>query len=134
MKAVWNDTLESGNDIMDGQHKELFKHMNAFYDSINKQFGHEVTVRTLNFLVKYVSYHFSTEEELMRQSGYPEFKTHLAAHRKIVDTLMKCYKKLIADGHTEYVIQELNTLLQEWFVDHIMVHDMQLAEFLRKND
>lgn len=133
MKVDWSDSLASGNELIDSQHKQLFDHMNTFFNSINREFGHEITVRTLNFLVKYVSFHFSSEEELMRSMDYPLFKEHLAAHRKIVDELMRCYKKLIADGHSDYILQELRILLQEWFVDHIMVHDMALAKFVKEN-
>ena len=133
MKAVWSSSLESGNETIDTQHKELFKHMNSFYDSVEKKFNHEVTVRTLNYLVKYVRFHFGTEEELMRESDYPEFKEHLSAHRHIVDTLMNCYKKLIADGNTDSINEELQTLLQTWFVEHIMGHDTKLATFLKEN-
>lgn len=133
MKAVWSSSLESGNETIDSQHKELFEHMNAFCDSVNQNFNHEVTVRTLNYLVKYVRFHFGTEEELMRENEYPDFKEHLSAHRKIVDTLMGCYKRLIADGNTESINEELQTLLQTWFVEHIMGHDIRLAAFLKDN-
>jgi len=132
MKIDWDSKLESGNSTIDEQHKELFEHMNTFSDSINKEYGHEITVRTLNFLVKYVRYHFGTEEEFMRSTDYPDFKDHLAAHREIVDTLMDCYKKLISDGNSEYVKHELTTLLQKWLVDHIMTADKKLAQFLKQ--
>lgn len=131
MKAEWTDSLKSGNKIMDNQHKELFEHINLFFEGIEKEQGHETTVRTLNFLVKYVRYHFATEEELMRKTDYDELHEHMKNHRTLVDDLMKCYKQLISDGNSEYVIQELSTLLQDWFVTHIMGHDIRLAKHLK---
>ncbi|ADD67151.1 hemerythrin-like metal-binding protein [Denitrovibrio acetiphilus DSM 12809] len=133
MKAVWTSSLESGNATIDEQHKELFEHINNFFDSISREFSHEITVRTLNYLVKYVRFHFSTEEELMRKSGYPDLKEHMSAHRNIVNTLMACYKKLISSGNSERVEDELTTLLQVWFVEHIMGYDLRLAAYLRSN-
>ncbi|PLX65882.1 MAG: hypothetical protein C0603_12975 [Denitrovibrio sp.] len=133
MKATWCDSLASGNETIDSQHKELFEHMNAFFDNITHTHNHETTVRTLNFLVKYVRYHFGTEEELMRESEYPHFKEHLNAHRIIVDKLMECYKDLIRSGNTEVITEELGVLLQKWFVEHIMDNDIKLAEHLKNN-
>lgn len=134
MKAVWTSALESGNETIDAQHKQLFEYMNNFFDSISKEYGHETTVRTLNFLVKYVGYHFKTEEEFMRSTHCPAYKEHKSAHRKIVDDLMGCYKKLITDGNSEFLMSELTTLLQEWFVNHIMTHDLKLAEYLKEHE
>jgi len=132
MKAVWTSSLESGNKTIDSQHRELFDHINTFFDSVSSEFGHEITVRTMNFLVKYVQYHFTTEEEFMKAKCYPDFKIHLSAHRKIVDEIMRCYKQLISDGHTENVLKDLETLLQQWLVEHIMGYDMKLAQFLKQ--
>ncbi|PLX71572.1 MAG: hypothetical protein C0602_00740 [Denitrovibrio sp.] len=131
MKAVWTDALASGNKTIDSQHKQLLDHINTFFDSISKEHGHETSVRTLNFLVKYVRYHFATEEELMRKTEYEHLQDHLHYHRKLVDSLMKCYKRLISDGNSEYVIQEISTLLQDWFVCHIMEHDLKLVKHLQ---
>ena len=131
MKAVWTDSIASGNSTIDNQHKQLFDHINTFFEGIEREHGHETTVRTLNFLVKYVRYHFTTEEELMRKTEYEELHEHMKAHRSIVDELMRCYKKLIANGNSEYIIQELSTLLQAWFVTHIMDHDLRLAKHLQ---
>lgn len=132
MRAEWSDSLASGHSIIDGQHKELFGHINSYFESLEKVYGHEVTIKTLNFLVKYVRFHFGTEEDLMKQSNYPDFKNHLEAHRKIVDELMTCYKLLITDGHSEEIVERLRTLLQVWFVDHIMGFDMRLAKFIKE--
>jgi hemerythrin len=133
MHIAWNECLISGNTTIDSQHQELFTHINSFFNSIDKEFNHETTVRTLNYLVKYVRFHFGTEEELMESSDYQELKVHKAAHRKLVDSLMVCYKKLIAEGNAMCVKDELTELLQVWFVDHIMTYDQRLAAFLKYN-
>lgn len=132
MKALWAETLASGNETMDEQHRELFDHINTFFDSVSKEFNHELSVRTLNFLVKYVRFHFGTEEDLMRESDFPGLKGHMADHRKLVDELMDCYKNLISEGSSDTVMQRLSVLLQKWFVEHIMGHDMKLAKHLRQ--
>ncbi len=133
MKVEWCESLASGYETIDTQHKELFEHINTFFESFEKEYKHEVTIRTLNFLVKYVRYHFGSEEELMREHNYPEFKEHLSAHRIIVDKLMECYKDLISSGDSSKVNQEIKTLLQVWFVEHIMGHDIKLASYLNEN-
>ncbi len=131
MRVSWTDSLASGHAVIDKQHMELLDHINSYFDSLDRVYEHEVIVKTLNFLVKYVRFHFGTEEELMKKHVYPEFRQHLEAHRKLVDELMSCYKKLISDGYSEEIVERLRVLLQEWFVDHIMVNDLKLAKFLK---
>jgi len=133
MKAEWSDSLVSGNETIDSQHKDLFKHINSYFDSLEKLYGHEVTIKTLNYLLKYVRFHFSTEEDLMKRYGYPDFNEHLNDHRKLVEELMVCYKTLIADGHSEEIVERLRVLLQEWLVEHIMGYDKRLAVFMKEN-
>jgi hemerythrin len=134
MKAIWNDSLISGNDTIDTQHMELFKYMNNFFDSVNKSRDYEITVRTLNYLVKYVRFHFGSEEEMMKKQSYPDYKEHLAAHRNLVEKLMDCYKTLISKNSANCITDSLTALLQQWFVEHIMVFDMKLAQYLRENE
>jgi len=133
MKANWNEALESGNETIDSQHRDLFNHINTYFDSLEKVYGHEITIKTLNYLLKYVRFHFGTEEELMKRYGYPDFSEHLTEHRKLVDELMNCYKSLISDGHSEEIVERLRILLNEWLVAHIMGYDMKLAEFMKEN-
>lgn len=133
MNIAWNDNLASGDATIDSQHQELFNHINSFFNSIDKEFNHETTVRTLNYLVKYVRFHFGHEEEQMEKYSYPEFRVHKAAHRELVESLMSCYKKLVSEGNAMNVKDELTQLLQVWFVDHIMTYDQRLAAFLKDN-
>lgn len=133
MKAVWSDTLRSGNETIDSQHKDLFEHINVYFDSLEKPYGRDITIKTLNYLVKYVRFHFTTEEDMMKSVNYPEFSEHLSSHRMLVDELMACYRSLINDGQTEEMVERLRVLLNEWLVGHIMTLDLSLAEFIRDN-
>jgi hemerythrin len=133
MKVTWCESLESGFGTIDEQHQELFKYINNFFANISGSFEHEETVRTLNFLVKYVKYHFQTEEELMCEYTYDNYKEHLKNHQQIVADLVDCYKKLISSGNVTTVVEDLEQILQYWFVEHIMGHDMKLAKYLKNN-
>jgi hemerythrin len=131
MKVEWHDRLSTGFEIVDDQHKELFTHINDFFDSLSQEENYDNTIKTLNFLVKYVKLHFTTEEDLMKKYNYDEYKEHLTAHREIVEEIMECYKTLISSGKSPAVISKLRVILQKWFVSHIMQYDMKLAGFLR---
>lgn len=133
MKAVWTDKLATGNKIIDGQHKELFGYINKFFECTDDNSCEGATIKTLNYLVKYVRFHFSAEESLMKDVNYPEYKEHQTAHRQIVDTLMNCYKRLIANGDHACVIEELRMFLQAWFVEHIMGFDFKMAGYIQEN-
>jgi len=131
MKLIWSSTIESGHALMDKQHKELFEHINKFFDSLNNEISREETIETLNYLVEYVGHHFRTEEELMQEISYPYFKKHQTEHRQIVEQLAACYKLLRSESNSETVIKDTTQMLLVWAEEHIPDSDIKLARYIK---
>ena len=63
-------------DDMDEQHKMWINLINILHDSLIGE-GSEITPETaIQEMLDYTQYHFSKEEQLMRNANYPEFTTH----------------------------------------------------------
>ncbi len=76
----WSEKLVTGVKECDEQHKKLVSLVNELYDAMKQGKGKEVIDKALDELVKYASYHFTTEETLMSKYGFPELSAHKREH------------------------------------------------------
>ena len=65
---IWKDDYEIGVELVDKQHKELFKRLGDFIQTVRsdeeKEKKKEEVEKTLNFMGEYVTTHFDAEEAL----------------------------------------------------------------------
>ena len=64
MRAVFDDNLVTGNEMIDGQHKELIDRVNKLLESCYMGTEKRTAIQTLNFLLDYTEFHFQAEEKL----------------------------------------------------------------------
>ena len=65
MKYELTKDLESGNAIIDGEHRELFRAVNTLMDACGKGQGRAALEPAIKFLLDYVNKHFAHEEQLL---------------------------------------------------------------------
>lgn len=133
MRISWQPSYETGVEEIDQQHRELFEKGNEFFKSVEKSKNPEEHIIILNYLVEYVKFHFNTEEKMMKRKKYSLAPTHKDNHVKLVQELVRIYTKLINQGYSSALSQEIFEFLQGWFVNHIHIYDRKLAEFLTKS-
>jgi len=129
---MWDSSLESGIELVDQQHKKYFHMVNAFLDTLDQR---KQMYETFEFLKNYVKEHFSTEESLMVDFKYPDYKHHWQQHRFFRDkiTLMSIKLKEIEDAeHATDLPVKLDFILVDWFVNHIKATDKKLCKFLQE--
>ncbi len=123
--------LETGNAIIDGEHRELFEAVNKLLDACSKGEGRTSMEETIKFLNNYVNQHFSHEEQLQRQSNYPEMAAHRAFHEQYKKTLKEITAKISSDGPTIVVLGKLNGHISV-LISHISTADKKLGAFLNQ--
>ena len=64
MRAEFDETLITGNEMIDSQHKELIGKINVLLDSCEDGNDKLTAVKTLDYLAEYTDFHFSAEEKL----------------------------------------------------------------------
>lgn len=120
----WDDRFRLGNDLIDAQHKNLIELANAIPHAEGKT---DILAAVMR-VYKYTRTHFSQEEELMRQVGFPRAQEHQRLHDKLISDLNAISSK---DLLSEEAILEFKTFVYKWIVDHLMNHDRELVEFMR---
>ena len=125
----WEDKFTVGKKEFDDHHKRLFVLINQLYEAMHAGKGQEELQKILNNLFDYTVFHFSSEEKLLLQNGYPEYQKQLAQHEafkaKIID-----YRTKLAKGQIGLSLQ-VATFLKDWLLNHILVEDKKYEAFLK---
>ncbi len=129
---TWNAAMAVGHRTIDEQHQELFRRADDLIDAmLNGRAAAEMD-QLLGFLRDYCRDHFSTEERLMRETGYLLSVFHAAQHREFERRFREAEAAMAKHGATSMVVFELKGLIYSWLVDHIAVVDVKVAAHLAK--
>ncbi|MDE5930923.1 MAG: hemerythrin family protein [Lachnospiraceae bacterium] len=124
--------LETGNAMIDKEHRELIQAVNKLLDACSEGKGRASMDETIKFLNNYVNQHFSHEEQLQKQSSYPGFTAHRAFHEKYKQTLKEITSQISASGPTIAELGKLNGHISV-LMTHISTEDKKLAAFLNQS-
>jgi hemerythrin len=117
----WKEDLSVDNEFIDGQHKELFRYINAFYESIAAQANKSAVTQVIKDLENYTKVHFTAEEAMMQRAGYPELDRHKLEHKKFIDTVSD-YRQRHEEGRLLLSL-EVTSFIKEWITNHIKQTD-----------
>ena len=128
----WVEDLEVHNSTVDGQHRQLVDALNELADAVEAGRGAEQLQLTLDFLVIYADMHFSDEENLMRNGGYPDLEPHIAQHR----AFMAKAEDLRAQAAAGFATLDVALLefLKDWLMNHIMQQDKAFESYLPQEE
>lgn len=137
MYAVFDDTLVTGNKMIDSQHEELIHRINELLKNCESESVDRIkAVKTLDFLADYTEYHFGEEEKLQKEIGYPGYEAHLKEHEALRQVVRDLYEMLSdQEGPTEAFVNQVQENVVEWLYTHIKGFDRSVAEykFMRDN-
>ena len=127
---VFDDSLKVGITEIDEQHGRFIGFINDTWDALERGDDKDEFLYILNKLLDYAMEHFSSEEALMREHGYPDYDKHKATHSETAADLFEFDVRLLADDPEES--RAFLEFLTNWLKNHILVTDMQLAAFLKQ--
>lgn len=131
-KITWTDDLSVGVGLIDEQHKMLIRRLNDMSQAIEDVKGPTEIARTLEFLIEYTDFHFSTEAEHMKRSGYPGLARHLKKHEEFTSTLADLEEEFREDGATQILADSIDTFLVNWLIKHISNVDVEFGAYLEE--
>ncbi len=134
MKEVqWSDEISVGVELIDEQHKMWIHHLNDLAKSVESHQGPAKIAATLNFLIEYTHFHFSTEEKQMIANPYEGLEQHKKKHAEFKITLSNLEEDFKEEGATPELANAIDTLLANWLIKHILEVDMEFGAFLKNN-
>ncbi len=124
----WRPAFRVGDAMVDEQHKQLFVLLGALHQGIHNRDSRELVLNTLDELLDYTRYHFSAEEALMQQAGYPDYLAHKALHDALLAKVVGM--RDAAAGSDSDMGMTLLEFLNDWLVKHILESDKAIGRFL----
>ncbi|OHD55534.1 MAG: hemerythrin [Spirochaetes bacterium GWF1_51_8] len=128
--VAWNDSLSVSIAAIDDQHKKLIDIMNELHDAMKTGKGKDALTSVLEKMAGYTVEHFSFEENMLNENGYPGFNGHKFQHDEFVRKVNE-FKKDFASGKALVSIDVLN-FLRDWLIAHIADSDQQYASFMSR--
>ena len=128
---VWCDSLLIGNELVDNQHKEIFKRINELVFACEGAPGSGKIEEILKFLVDYALRHFTDEELLQLEYHYPEYKKHKGMHDDFMAEINGFMRRFKESGASAGFTGELNSFLVNWLITHIQKHDKKIGDYIR---
>ena len=131
MKEVtWTDDLSVEVELIDEQHKMLIERLNNLSKAVAQNLGPSKITETLDFLVEYTEFHFTTEERYMAENDYDGLEVHKAKHDEFKVTLANLVEDFKEEGATNTLASSIDTLLVNWLLEHIKGVDVEFGIFL----
>ncbi|HEY7746514.1 MAG TPA: hemerythrin family protein [Desulfuromonadales bacterium] len=131
MSLRWTESLAVGHPSIDDQHRELIDRFRDLLLACKAGKGKEKVAELFGFLDAYVTSHFSAEEKLMAEQGYPGLLEHKSQHAWLAAKLAELKGTLLADGPTFHLVVEANQTLLNWIVEHIRSTDVRFGKYLQ---
>jgi hemerythrin len=131
MALEWTEKMAVGHEIIDRQHRELFRRFDDLIEACRQANGKERIEELLGFLDSYVVTHFRDEERMMERCAYPGAAEQKAQHRYFIGRLDELKADLKEKGVSTHLVISTNQILLKWIIQHIKNVDVQFGAFLK---
>lgn len=123
----WDKKFEVSHPKIDMEHRlfmDLIRTLSQADESLDNKAWN---VRLLREIKKFADFHFFSEENLMLQTGFPEFTEH---HQKHCDLLLMLDERVQAYTSGLIELEAIVVFLFDWFLMHTSQADKKLAKHL----
>jgi hemerythrin len=134
MRYIWDGSLITGVELIDTQHEQLFDAINELLEICRTGKGVEEIKKSIDFLNDYTIKHFFEEERIQQKYGYPDYPAHRQYHESFKATVRDLSHRLILKGATEELVNEVQSSVGDWLVNHIKVQDFKLVKHIKSKD
>lgn len=131
MRLTWSPSYSIGHELIDRQHIQLFTYFDEFLTASSQGAAKQALIEVHSRLDEYTKVHFSAEEKLMRDSGYPELAQHRRQHLSFQKRLAELRQQILEQGPTLMVLVQTNKALVDWLINHVQTQDQKVGEFLQ---
>ena len=123
---MWDEANTFGHAEIDADHRALVRITEELHDHIEDGTAEDGLGGLLARLKSYSNFHFETEENLMRQSRYPDYEEHRREHERFVKTLAQLSKR------TTEIADDLMVFLHMWVDQHTCNSDRRMMEHVKR--
>ena len=127
---TWNHACSVGVRAMDDQHGIMMDALNDLRLSLVQGRGRDQVSEGLNRVLEFTRMHFSSEEQLLEQEGFPGLAQHREAHQRLLGQIEEA--ALRTQHNDEVRMQSTLLFLRDWYMSHIEDLDSQYGAWLNE--
>jgi diguanylate cyclase (GGDEF)-like protein/hemerythrin-like metal-binding protein/PAS domain S-box-containing protein len=125
----WNPVWDCGHRLIDDQHRGLIGLANQLIDLPADQVSSESAAALFRQLVESIVHHFTDEERILAEAGYPDLLHHAERHQNMIRriTRLNNYLQQAELKPTTF----FTFLVDEIIVGHLLTEDVLFFPYLR---
>jgi hemerythrin-like metal-binding protein len=126
----WENRFNLGIPVLDEQHQALF----GIYLELDEQQEKAAALdkkkigTLLEKLEAYAQYHFTTEEELLRQASYVDYQKQCDGHGLFIKQINQFAHEV--NYENPLILESLLNFIKKWLMSHILKEDRKYMECL----
>lgn len=124
----WKAEYSVGIETIDSQHKQIFSHLLAIENSLEKKDPWHVMRFLFVQLAEYMKFHFAVEEAILEIVRYPQLRDHTASHARLGEQLAELEEKVKGAGSGANLV----SFFENWFIGHVLTSDRQYAAYVKE--
>jgi len=118
ISLLWDKNDESGNILIDEEHKTLLNISNRLINAITNKYSKEDCMLIIKELIDSLVLHFTDEEDVFFKTAYPLAKQHKKLHEELIK---QAYMILEKFEHEDLNLKELTDFLIYDVIEHHLV-------------
>lgn len=127
MKFIkWTPKISLDHPHIDQQHQKLFDLVNLLIKNIDED--KKVITEILSELKTYTELHFSEEEAILAERGYPGLEDHKFEHRFFTRRISSFYKEVVDEN--KGLSRKMLEFLADWISHHTLKEDLDYKKYL----
>ncbi|MCH4890348.1 bacteriohemerythrin [Acidaminobacter sp. JC074] len=130
-KLIWHQDFKVGIDQIDNEHAQIIDKYNQLYQHMKKGQGHDYYKELLAFLKTYVQEHFSHEQVLHKEHGYPHAEEHYQIHESFKQSLFEIYDAMDENPIPNKMLIQISLFIKQWLIHHILIEDKKFGDFMK---
>jgi len=134
MKFIeWCELFVIGHPLIDEQHQDLFNIINQFHYELSTNHTKKIAVSTLNNLIQFAQKHFTDEEKISNEFGFPKENLiqHQEIHGQLIMDIFELHTNISSGVETD--LDKIGDFLTKWIILHVLIEDNKYKKYLPKN-
>jgi hemerythrin len=125
---TWSHDCIIGVQAMDDQHGILMDTLNELRRMIVRGEERRDICLQLERLIEFTQMHFHSEEQLLKQQGFPEVEEHRTAHNALLARLYTALEQVNREDAVHF--SSLLEFLPAWYHEHVEEVDQPYGQWL----
>ena len=126
----WESMFSVGVEELDAQHHAALDILNRLHDAMRSGKVSTELEGVLNEMANYAQFHFSAEEKILDNAGYPGLNTQKIEHNKFTQKISQ-YQDDLRNGKLALSVAVID-FFKNWWIGHIQGEDYKYANFLKE--